>query len=114
MTTYKSEFLRIISERGFIHQCTDEAALDKILDGAEVAVAYAGFDCTADSLHIGHLMPIMTLRWYQRCGHKPIALMGGGTTKVGDPSGKDESRQILTDETIAATVADWLASLPNS
>jgi tyrosyl-tRNA synthetase len=104
MTTYKSEFLRIISERGFIHQCTDEAALDKILDGDEVAVAYAGFDCTADSLHIGHLMPIMTLRWYQRCGHKPIALMGGGTTKVGDPSGKDESRQILTDETIAANI----------
>jgi tyrosyl-tRNA synthetase len=104
MTTYKSEFLRIISERGFIHQCTDEAALDKILDGDEVAVAYAGFDCTADSLHIGHLMPIMTLRWYQRCGHKPIALMGGGTTKVGDPSGKDESRQILTEETIAANI----------
>ena len=104
MTTYKSEFLRIISERGFIHQCTDEAALDKFLDGDEVAVAYAGFDCTADSLHIGHLMPIMTLRWYQRCGHKPIALMGGGTTKVGDPSGKDESRQILTDETIAANI----------
>jgi tyrosyl-tRNA synthetase len=104
MTTYKSEFLRIISERGFIHQCTDEAALDKILDGDEIAVAYAGFDCTADSLHIGHLMPIMTLRWYQRCGHKPIALMGGGTTKVGDPSGKDESRQILTEETIAANI----------
>jgi tyrosyl-tRNA synthetase len=104
MTTYKSEFLRIISERGFIHQCTDEAALDKILDEDEVAVAYAGFDCTADSLHIGHLMPIMTLRWYQRCGHKPIALMGGGTTKVGDPSGKDESRQILTEETIAANI----------
>jgi tyrosyl-tRNA synthetase len=104
MTTYKSEFLRIISERGFIHQCTDETALDKILAGDEVAVAYAGFDCTADSLHIGHLMPIMTLRWYQRCGHKPIALMGGGTTKVGDPSGKDESRQILTEETIAANI----------
>ena len=104
MTTYKSEFLRIISERGFIHQCTDEAALDKILAGDEVTVAYAGFDCTADSLHIGHLMPIMTLRWYQHCGHKPIALMGGGTTKVGDPSGKDESRQILTEETIATNI----------
>jgi len=104
MTTYKSEFLRIISERGFIHQCTDEIALDKILGGDEVAVAYAGFDCTADSLHIGHLMPIMTLRWYQRCGHKPIALMGGGTTKVGDPSGKDDTRQILTEETIAANI----------
>ena len=104
MTTYKSEFLRIISERGFIHQCTDEAALDKILAGDDVAVAYAGFDCTADSLHIGHLMPIMTLRWYQHCGHKPIALMGGGTTKVGDPSGKDESRQILTEETIATNI----------
>ncbi|NKB22331.1 MAG: tyrosine--tRNA ligase [Alphaproteobacteria bacterium] len=105
MTTYKSEFLRTISERGFIHQCTDDAALDEILGNDEIAVAYAGFDCTADSLHIGHLMPIMTLRWYQRCGHKPIALMGGGTTKVGDPSGKDESRQILTEETIAANIA---------
>ena len=104
MTTYKSEFLRTISERGFIHQCTDDAALDKILEGDDIAVAYAGFDCTADSLHIGHLMPIMTLRWYQRCGHKPIALMGGGTTKVGDPSGKDESRQILTEETIATNI----------
>ncbi|MGB0576359.1 MAG: tyrosine--tRNA ligase [Alphaproteobacteria bacterium] len=104
MTTYKSEFLRTISERGFIHQCTDDAALDKILEGNDIAVAYAGFDCTADSLHIGHLMPIMTLRWYQRCGHKPIALMGGGTTKVGDPSGKDESRQILTEETIATNI----------
>ena len=104
MTTYKSEFLRTISERGFIHQCTDDAALDKILEGDDIAVAYAGFDCTADSLHIGHLMPIMTLRWYQRCGHKPIALMGGGTTKVGDPSGKDESRQILTEETITTNI----------
>ncbi len=104
MTTFKSEFLQTISERGFIHQCTDDAALDEILSKDDIAVAYAGFDCTADSLHIGHLMPIMTLRWYQRCGHKPIALMGGGTTKVGDPSGKDESRQILTEETIAANI----------
>ena len=100
MKTYKSEFLRTISERGFIHQCTDDTALDNILNKEKATVAYAGFDCTADSLHIGHLMPIMILRWYQRSGHKPIALMGGGTTKVGDPSGKDESRQILDELTI--------------
>ena len=100
MKTYKSEFLRTISERGFIHQCTNDTALDNILNKEKATVAYAGFDCTADSLHIGHLMPIMMLRWYQRSGHKPIALMGGGTTKVGDPSGKDESRQILNELTI--------------
>ena len=100
MKTYKSEFLRTISERGFIHQCTNDTALDNILNKEKATVAYAGFDCTADSLHIGHLMPIMILRWYQRSGHKPIALMGGGTTKVGDPSGKDESRQILNELTI--------------
>ncbi len=100
MKTYKSEFLRTISERGFIHQCTDDTALDNILNKEKATVAYAGFDCTADSLHIGHLIPIMILRWYQQTGHKPIALMGGGTTKVGDPSGKDESRQILDELTI--------------
>jgi len=104
MKTYKSEFLRTISERGFIHQCTDDTALDNILNKEKATVGYAGFDCTADSLHIGHLMPIMMLRWYQRSGHKPIALMGGGTTKVGDPSGKDESRQILDELTIANNI----------
>ena len=100
MTTLKSEFLHTISERGFIHQTTDERKLDSILASDKIAGAYTGFDCTADSLHIGHLMPIMTLRWYQRCGHKPITLMGGGTTKVGDPSGKDKTRKILDEATI--------------
>ena len=104
MTTLKSEFLHTIRERGFIHQTTDESALDKILTSGEPVVAYSGFDCTADSLHIGHLMPIMTLRWYQRCGHKPLVLMGGGTTKVGDPSGKDETRKLLDEDTINTNI----------
>jgi tyrosyl-tRNA synthetase len=95
----KSEFLKIFKERGFFHQCTDEAALDGLLTGGKTP-AYIGFDCTASSLHIGSLIQIMILRWLQKCGHKPIVLLGGGTTKVGDPSGKDESRQMLTDEKI--------------
>jgi tyrosyl-tRNA synthetase len=99
MTTLKSDFLRTLQERGFIHQCTDMEALDAKATAGPV-VAYIGFDCTADSLHIGSLLPIMMLRWLQRTGHKPVVLMGGGTTKIGDPSGKDESRQLLTDEII--------------
>lgn len=91
----KSEFLKVMLERGFIHQCTDPEALDKRLM-SEVIPAYIGFDCTASSLHVGSLVQIMMLRHLQKSGHKPIALMGGGTTKIGDPSGKDESRQILT------------------
>lgn len=97
--TPKSEFLKVMLERGFIHQCTDAEALDKRL-GSEIVPAYIGFDCTASSLHVGSLVQIMMLRHLQKCGHKPIALMGGGTTKIGDPSGKDESRQILTFEKI--------------
>ena len=104
MTTLKSDFLRTLQERGFIHQCTDLAALDERAMKGPV-VAYIGFDCTADSLHVGSLLPIMMLRWLQKTGHKPIVLMGGGTTKIGDPSGKDEARQLLTDEAINANMA---------
>jgi len=105
MTDFKSDFLHTLAERGFIHQCTDGDGLDALLGGGTPKVAYIGFDCTADSLHVGSMVPIMLLRWFQKCGHRPIVLMGGGTTRVGDPSGKDESRQILTDEVIAANMA---------
>jgi len=105
MTDFKSDFLHTLAERGFIHQCTDGDGLDALLGGGAPKVAYIGFDCTADSLHVGSMVPIMLLRWFQKCGHRPIVLMGGGTTRVGDPSGKDESRQILTDEVIAANMA---------
>ncbi len=99
MSQYKSEFLKVLDERGFIHQLSDPQALDKVAaDG--VISAYIGFDCTAPSLHAGSLVPIMMLHWLQQTGHRPITLMGGGTTKVGDPSGKDESRLLLTEEKI--------------
>ena len=97
-------FLETIRERGFLHQCTDADGLDSLLGGPPVP-AYIGFDCTADSLHVGSLVSIMLLRHYQRAGHKPIVLMGGGTTKVGDPSGKEEARPLLTDEQIASNMA---------
>ena len=109
MTEPQSAFLRTVTQRGFVHQCTDTSALDAVLaeksDGCEPKICYIGFDCTADSLHVGSLLPIMLLRWFQKSGHKPIVLMGGGTTKVGDPSGKDEARQLITDEQIAANKA---------
>ncbi len=109
MTALKSAFLSAITDRGFVHQCTDTDALDALLAEGEMnatpVACYIGFDCTADSLHVGSLLPIMLLRWFQKSGHKPVVLMGGGTTKVGDPSGKDESRQLLTDEIIAANKA---------
>ena len=99
MTTYKSDFLNILSERGFIHQVSEPDVLDaRAVEGP--ITAYIGFDCTAGSLHIGSLLPIMMLYWMQQTGHRPIALMGGGTTRVGDPSGKDESRRILTEAMI--------------
>ena len=104
MTEPRSDFLREITGRGFLHQCTDLAGLDARAEKGPIA-AYIGFDCTADSLHIGSLVPIMMLRWLQRTGHKPIVLMGGGTTKIGDPSGKDESRQLLSDDQIQANMA---------
>jgi tyrosyl-tRNA synthetase len=100
----RSPFLIAARERGFFHQCTDETALDARLSAGPVT-AYLGYDCTADSLHIGNLLGIMLLRLYQRSGHKPIVLMGGGTTRIGDPSGKDEARQLLDDEVIARNMA---------
>lgn len=104
MTNFKSDFIRILSERGFINQCTDIEALDEKA-AKEVITAYIGFDCTATSLHIGSLLPIMLLRWLQKTGHKPVVLMGGGTTKVGDPSGKDAARPVMTDDFIAKNMA---------
>src|SRR5262245_46117843 len=100
MSAYKSDFLNVLSERGFIHQVSEPDALDELAKSKAIT-AYIGFDCTAPSLHIGSLLPIMMLHWLQETGHRPIALMGGGTTRVGDPSGKDESRRVLTDEVIA-------------
>jgi tyrosyl-tRNA synthetase len=91
----------MLDERGFIHQCSDFAGLDALAAKGEV-VAYVGYDCTAPSLHVGHLLSIMMLHWLQATGGQPIVLMGGGTTRVGDPSGRDESRRILTIEQIEA------------
>ena len=99
MSTYKSDFLHVLSERGFIHQVSEPEALDALARSSAIT-AYIGFDCTAASLHVGSLLPIMLLYWLQQTGHRPIALMGGGTTRVGDPSGKDESRKILNDAAI--------------
>jgi tyrosyl-tRNA synthetase len=104
MTTLRSAFLQTLAARGFIHQCTDLAALDDQLSGGPVA-AYIGFDATADSLHTGHLLQIMTLRWLQRCGHKPVVLIGGGTTQVGDPSFRDTGRPLLDGAEIAKNIA---------
>ena len=95
----KSEFIKDISDRGYMHQCTDLDALDDLCKTKSIA-AYIGFDCTADSLHVGSLTQIMMLRKLQKCGHKPIVLMGGGTTKIGDPSGKDNARPLLSNENI--------------
>ncbi|HSF96311.1 MAG TPA: tyrosine--tRNA ligase [Thermohalobaculum sp.] len=100
----KAEFLRVMIGRGFMQDCTDLEGLDKALTEGAVP-AYIGFDCTAPSLHVGSLVQIMMLYWLQQTGNKPIALMGGGTTKVGDPSGKDSARQLLTDEMIAENMA---------
>ncbi len=100
----RSDFLRDITRRGYLRQCTDLDGLDALAARAPIA-AYIGFDCTADSLHVGSLVPIMMLRRLQRTGHKPIVLMGGGTSKIGDPSGKDETRQLLSDDEIAGNMA---------
>lgn len=102
--TPRSAFLRVVSERGYLHQCTDLSGLDDALCTG-VVPAYIGFDCTADSLHVGSLIQIMLLRLLQKTGHKPVVLMGGGTTRIGDPSGKDEARRLLSDEQIAANMA---------
>ena len=101
MTTPKSDFLNIMTERGFVHQTSDLGGLDKLASAGQV-VAYVGYDCTAPSLHAGSLISIMMLAWLQKTGNKPIALMGGGTTRVGDPSGKDETRQLRTVAEIGA------------
>mgnify|MGYP001206655616 CR=1 FL=1 len=101
MAKHTSDFLNVLDERGFIHQCSDFAGLDALASKKEV-IAYVGYDCTAPSLHVGHLISIMMLHWLQQTGNRPIALMGGGTTRVGDPSGKDETRRILPIETIEA------------
>jgi tyrosyl-tRNA synthetase len=99
MSAYKSDFLNVLAERGFIHQVSEPDVLDARAKAGSIA-AYIGFDCTAASLHVGSLLPIMMLYWLQQTGHRPIALMGGGTTRVGDPSGKDETRRVLSDEAI--------------
>ena len=104
MSTYKSDFLNVLASRGFIHQVSEPEALDALAASSTIT-AYIGFDCTAASLHVGSLLPIMLLYWLQQTGHRPIALMGGGTTRVGDPSGKDESRRLLTDEAISENLA---------
>jgi tyrosyl-tRNA synthetase len=104
MSRYRSEFVRAVVARGFLHQASDLEGLDRAAAGGRIT-AYIGFDCTADSLHVGNLVGIMLLRWLQRTGHRPIVLIGGGTSKVGDPSGKDESRQLLDDATLAANIA---------
>jgi len=104
MTSPTSDFLRVVTERGFLHQCTDLAGLDRRLkDGP--ATAYIGFDATARSLHVGSLMQIMLLRWWQQTGNKPIVLMGGGTTRIGDPTGRDDARKMLSDADIADNIA---------
>jgi tyrosyl-tRNA synthetase len=104
MTAFHSDFLRTLQERGYIHQSSDPEGLDA-LAGREPVTAYVGYDCTGPSLHVGHLLSIMMLRWLQQTGGRPIALMGGGTTRVGDPSGKDESRRILSLDQIEANKA---------
>jgi len=104
MTSYNSSLLKLLDERGYIHQLTDAAALDA-LASKEVVSAYIGFDATAPSLHVGNLVSIMLLRRLQQAGHRPIVLMGGGTTKVGDPSGKDEARRLLSPEQIDSNIA---------
>src|SRR3984893_11836835 len=104
MSAYKSDFLQVLAERGFIHQVSDAAGLDAQTAAGPIA-AYVGFDAPAPSLHIGNLLTIMMLRWLQKTEHRPIALMGGGTSKIGDPSGKDTSRTLLTPAQIDAHIA---------
>lgn len=104
MTNYESDLLRVLEQRGYIHQMTDAAGLDT-LAAKQIVPGYIGFDATAPSLHIGSLVQIMMLRRLQQAGHKPVVVMGGGTTRIGDPTGRDESRKMLTDATIEANIA---------
>ncbi|MBN9059526.1 MAG: tyrosine--tRNA ligase, partial [Rhizobiales bacterium] len=103
-SAFKSELMQILTERGFVHQCSDGEGLDRRF-ATETVTGYIGFDATAKSLHVGSLMQIMMLRWMQKTGHRPLALMGGGTTRIGDPSFKDEARKLLTDEMIDENLA---------
>lgn len=103
MSKFKSEFLRTLHERGFIHQVSDEEGLDNLF-ATEQVTAYIGFDPTASSLHVGGLMQIMMLHWLEKTGHRAVALMGGGTGMVGDPSFKDEARKLMTVETIQSNI----------
>jgi tyrosyl-tRNA synthetase len=107
MTEYRSELLRLLDSRGYIHQLTDAGGLDA-LAAERTITGYVGFDATAPSLHVGHMIQIMLLRRLQQAGHKPIVLVGGGTSKIGDPSFKDEARKLMTEETIAANIASIL------
>lgn len=108
MTTFKSEFLNIMQERGFYNQCTNEQGFDDYLAECEKkgvpAVGYLGSDPTGDSLHVGHIVPLMMLRWFQKCGHKPLTLVGGATARIGDPSGKDKLRPFLDEETLQSNI----------
>ncbi len=104
MTAFSADFMHIVHERGFVDACTDAEALDALMT-VEPVSAYIGYDCTAPSLHVGSLVSIMLLRWLQKTGHQPVVLMGGGTTRIGDPSGKDEARQLLSDADIASNMA---------
>ena len=104
MTNYSSTLLRLLDERGYIHQLTDAEGLDKLANEG-VVPGYIGFDATAPSLHVGSLVQIMMLRRLQQAGHKPVVLMGGGTTRIGDPTGRDESRKMLSDQTIEDNIA---------
>ena len=113
MSAYRSDFLQVLAARGFIHQVSEPEALDARALNSTLT-GYIGFDCTAPSLHVGSLLPIMLLYWMQQTGHRPIALMGGGTTRVGDPSGKDESRRILTDADIERIVPVFARSSASS
>lgn len=105
MSKFKSEFMNIMLERGFYNQCTNEEGFDTYLYECEKtgrpAVGYLGSDPTGDSLHVGHIVPLMMLRWFQKCGHKPLTLVGGATARIGDPSGKDKLRPFLSEETLA-------------
>src|SRR4029079_3017823 len=104
MSTAKTDLRHELHSRGYVHQATDEAGMNR-LARSEGLTGYIGFDCTAPSLHVGNLVSIMMLRRLQQAGHRPIVLMGGGTTKIGDPSGKDETRQLLSEEQINANIA---------
>ena len=103
MPAFKSDFLRVMSERGFIHQISDEAGLDELFT-KQVVTAYVGYDATATSLHIGNLITVTMLYWLQETGHRPITLMGGGTSMIGDPSFRDDQRQLLSPEKIETNI----------